>query len=379
MASVALTYGPILFGGAVAFMLSGVVAVQCIIFFKLYPDESSLKIAIVAAVWTLDVAQTSLIIASLFSYFIVHFGDLAFSAMQTCVVHLFYAAKIFRSSQKNWYITLPIVCLALLRLLSATGAVVEILRYRRWTAFASGFPRFLFTMGLTLSAATDAIITLCLMYYLRKIRRRSATSVMKGVLDTLTLYTLENGLVTWYVPCWLISRSSIALSLHFVIGKLYPNSLLVLLNTRKSLRQSYASDCGYVNREPDTAQQLAAYYKLFPHRAPHPSYSSDSQRTLTTPSPTYAYAGPGCRPSFMVPEKPPVQVKVERTVVRTRYQERKRRSERLSIISDAPSFDLDEAAAADPRRYAYPKPTPVSSLPSTRSLGMSSLHLHTLP
>jgi len=208
---------------------------------------------------------------------------------------------------------------------------------------------------------------------------------MKGVLDTLTLYTLENGLVTCLTTVaalifWLISRSSVALSLHFVIGKLYPNSLLVLLNTRKSLRQSYASDRGYVNREPDTAQQLAAYYKLFPHRAPNPSYSTDSQGTLTSPSPTYAYAyGPGYRPSFMIPEKPPVQVRVERTVVRTRYQERKRRSERLSVISDAPSFDLDEAAKADPRRYAYPKSTPVSSLPSTRSLGMTSLHLRTLP
>ena len=53
-----------------------------------------------------------------------------------------------------------------------------------------------------------------------------------------------------------------------MLHEVYPNSLLVLLNTRKSLRQSYASDCGYVNREPDTAQQLAAYYKLF--RIAHP-------------------------------------------------------------------------------------------------------------
>jgi hypothetical protein len=73
MNGVALTYGPILLGGAVALMyalllafctsprrlltkfliyrLSGIVAVQCIIFFKLYPDEGSIKMAIVSTVW----------------------------------------------------------------------------------------------------------------------------------------------------------------------------------------------------------------------------------------------------------------------------------------------------------------------------------------
>ncbi|KAJ7791518.1 hypothetical protein B0H14DRAFT_2935099 [Mycena olivaceomarginata] len=108
MGSVALFYGTILWGAAVALMLSGIVPVQCIIFFKLYPDESSLKTAMVATVW-LDAAQSAFILA-LFHYFVVHFGNtsagnrnvipwcltILVTAKQNCVVHLFYAEKICR-------------------------------------------------------------------------------------------------------------------------------------------------------------------------------------------------------------------------------------------------------------------------------------------
>ncbi|KAJ7891599.1 hypothetical protein B0H14DRAFT_2687765, partial [Mycena olivaceomarginata] len=84
--------------------LSGIVAVQCIIFFKLYPEESSLKNAMVATVWLLDAAQSAFILTSLFYYFVVHFGDtsagnrnvILWCAKQNCVVHLFSAEKICR-------------------------------------------------------------------------------------------------------------------------------------------------------------------------------------------------------------------------------------------------------------------------------------------
>ncbi|KAJ6464767.1 hypothetical protein C8R47DRAFT_67799 [Mycena vitilis] len=317
MASLALSYGPILLGGGVALILSGIVAVQCIIFFKLYPDEARAKTTMVATVWLLDLLQSFFILASLFYYFLVHFGNpramtlipwsialtILVTAMQTCVVHLFYAEKIYRSSGKNWFITGPIVCLACLRLLAAIVATVEMLRLGRWEPFIDRpYPRVLFTAGLSLSAGTDLIITVCLCFYLRKIRKRSASSVMKNVLDSLTLYTLENGLITCLTTVgsltfWLVlPKSTLSLSLHFIIGKLYPNSLLVLLNTRKELREMHAGDQGV------TFDHLASYYSHFPHRAP-----PFSQMAPTAPAHGY-------RPAFKMHSQ--VEVQVERTVTR---------------------------------------------------------------
>ncbi|KAJ7309439.1 hypothetical protein DFH08DRAFT_485583 [Mycena albidolilacea] len=359
MGSVALLYGPILLGGAVALMLSGIVAVQCIIFFKLYPDESSLKTAMVATVWLLDAAQSAFILASLFYYFVVHFGDtsadnrnaipwsvaltILVTAMQTCVVHLFYAQKIYRSSRKNWLLTGPIVCLASLRLFAAIVATAEMLHLKRWDAFSNPYPRLLFTSGLSISAGTDLIITICLCYYLRKIRKLSSSSVMKSVLDTLTLYTLENGLITCLTTIgsltfWLVlPASGLSLSLHFVIGKLYPNSLLLLLNTRKELRDMHSGD-------PDPSMEhLASYYTHFPHRVPISHYIDCFPLTMPPP-PVYGY-----KPSFKMSQPQlPIAVKVEKTV------------DRGSVAySEAFSFDTQRAYA--------------------RSLGNTSLAWRTLP
>ncbi|KAJ7264036.1 hypothetical protein B0H12DRAFT_271669 [Mycena haematopus] len=353
--SPALTYGPVLFGGAVALMLSGIVAVQCIIFFKLYPDESGVKTAMVATVWTLDAAQSAFIGASLFDYFIAHFGDTSFlaiipgsialtillTAMQTCLVHLFYAQRIHSSNGQNWVITGPIVCLASLRLLAAIVATIEMLRLGQWAAFSKPYPRVLFTAGLSLSAGTDMIITICLWYYLRKIGKRSSSSVMKSVMDALTLYTLENGLITCLATIgsltfWLaLPESSLSLSLHFVIGKLYPNSLLMLLNKRKKLQEMYSDDEG-VHGDPST--YLATYYTDFPHRAPL-THRIDSF-THTVP-PVYDY-----RQSFRMPRSQ-MEIKVQRTV--------QREFEPASVTTQGSSY------------------TP------PRSLGNTSLHWRALP
>ncbi|KAJ6622093.1 hypothetical protein B0H10DRAFT_2015231 [Mycena sp. CBHHK59/15] len=343
MLSPVWTYGPLLFGSSVALMLSGIVAVQCILFFKLYPDEAGIKTAMVrnppdashfslltlaaqvATVWALDLSQSFFIITSLFEYFVAHFGDMSHldripwsvaltilvTAVQTHVVHIFYVQKIHKSSGKNWWITGPIASLAFLRLLAAIVSTAEMLRQGHWSAFRNPYPWFLFTTGLSLSAGVDLIITAWLCYFLRQIRRRSTSSVMQQVLDTLTLYTLENGLVTCLTTIgaltfWLVlPTSSLSLSLNFVIGKLYPNSLLVLLNTRKGLREMHSGDQGI---HFDPSDHLRNYYTHFPHRAPR-----------ITPSPFCTYS-----PAFKMHK---AEVSMHTTV------------ERVSTEFPEPSFD----------------------------------------
>ncbi|KAF7349611.1 Glycoside hydrolase [Mycena sanguinolenta] len=326
MSSVALFYAPILFGGAMALMLSGIAAVQCIIFFRLYPNESSLKIVLVAIVCT----EYMLTVRVLKGY------------ANLCCTSLLRAEDI---PVKNWWLTGPIICLASLRLLAAIVATAEMLKLKRWDAFSKPYPRLLFTSGLSLSAGTDLIITICLCYYLRKIRKLSSSSVMKSVLDTLTLYTLENGLITCLTTTgsltfWLLlPASGLSLSLHFVIGKLYPNSLLILLNTSKDLRDMHAGDQGV---HIDTSENLATYYLHFPHRIPV-SHHID-HFPFTAPLPVYGY-----RPAFKMP-KAQAEVKVQRTVARNSM-----------AMSEADSFDMQRA-------YARP-----------RSPGNTSLHWRALP
>ncbi|KAJ2927036.1 hypothetical protein H1R20_g10065, partial [Candolleomyces eurysporus] len=63
------------------------------------------------------------------------------------------------------------------------------------------------------------------------------------MVDTLALYTLENGALTCFAAiasllCWLLMpHNLIFMGLHFVIAKLYANSLLASLNMRHQLLQ----------------------------------------------------------------------------------------------------------------------------------------------
>ncbi|THV00760.1 hypothetical protein K435DRAFT_963845 [Dendrothele bispora CBS 962.96] len=255
----AASYGAVLLGGLMAFSFSGIVAVQSMVYFKMYPrDLGSLK-ALVSVVWILDLLHSAFIGTALFHYFIKSWGvdtaidnihwsvalSVVVTALQTVIAHCFFAHKIYRSSQRNLFLTIPILILAFCRLVAASATTGEMITVKHFSIFTHTFPGWIFTTGLTLSSATDILVALCLFFLLQSMRKRIGTdsSVMIKVVDTLTLYTLETGALTCVCTtasliCWLTMPSNIVfLGLHFVIAKLYANSLLASLNTRKQLRE----------------------------------------------------------------------------------------------------------------------------------------------
>ncbi|PBK90916.1 hypothetical protein ARMGADRAFT_1166583 [Armillaria gallica] len=272
------TYGAMLAGGFVAAMLSGVVTIQALIYFRLYMQDSWRKKVMVLAIWVLDIVHSTFIFVSLFDYLVNHFGvqdrtdhihwsialTIVVTAMQTLIAHCYFSEKIHKSSDRNWAITVPILALAFFRLgeryrsvirivfdpsiprvlVAASVSTFEMIRLHRFSAFNEDYPGWIFTTGLSLSSAVDVLITAWLCYFLHLLRRRiDAPSSMLQVIDSLTLYTLENGLLTSVATtasliCWLVMPTNLVfLGLHFVIEKLYANSVLASLNTRKELRE----------------------------------------------------------------------------------------------------------------------------------------------
>lgn len=231
---------------------------QVVVYFKLYPmDPSSLKVLVLAS-WFLDICHTSFIWAALFQYLIFHFGDveridfitwnlaltIAFTAVLTFLVHCFLAHRIWRLSHRNWFLVIPIIVLAILRLVSATSTTGEMIRLHSFSVFRAQF-RWLFTLGLALSSTIDIVITASLFFLLHG--SRTGTNRLNAVIDSLIKYTFETGSLTSAgtivtMVCWLtMSDSLVFMGLHFVISKLYANSLLVTLNTRQILRRTQSS------------------------------------------------------------------------------------------------------------------------------------------
>ncbi|KAK7055674.1 hypothetical protein R3P38DRAFT_1364641 [Favolaschia claudopus] len=336
MVNVASTLGALLVGGAIALLLSGIVAVQCIIFFKLYPSDLRVRRITVLVLWLLDILHSTFIVISLYDYCIAFFGDrnrleyipwsvalsILVTAIQTSIVHWYFAHKIYESSGKNWWITAPIVSLAFLRLIAASVSTSEMLILKQYSAFVKHYPGWVFTTGLSLSASVDIIITASLCYFLQKMRRRTSSTPMANMVDTLTLYTLENGFLTCVTTtasliCWITMKDNLVfMGLHWVIGKLYPNSLLISLNTRKELREMRSNDSDWARAAPTlTTQDISLTYNN--------TYPYGASTNLTMLPPTSAY-----RPAFKVnPRVLPAQIEIRRQPTA------KRSSDELSEVS----------------------------------------------
>ncbi|KAK0429998.1 hypothetical protein EV421DRAFT_2042218 [Armillaria borealis] len=103
------------------------------------------------------------------------------------------------------------------------------LRLKTYSALREDF-RWVFTLGLTLSSAVDILITGSLFGLLHT--SRSDAENLKPIIDSLILYTFETGSLTCAATIidMILDHDVIKPNihdLHFVIGKLYANSLLV--------------------------------------------------------------------------------------------------------------------------------------------------------
>jgi hypothetical protein len=280
MVDVYRTFGALMIGGIVAAVFSGFVTAQTFAYFKHYTSDPLPLKALVGVVWLLDLGHTVFVSTALWDHLIAHFGDvaridfipwslamtIALTAILTFLVHLFFVYRIFKLSPNNYYIAIPLALLACARLCFACLTTAKMITLRSLTKFIK-FYTWSFSCGLSLSSLLDILITTYLCYLL--LRQHKTNSSMNHILDSLMLYAFENGSLTCAATvtsliCWLAMHTNlIFMAIHFVISKLYANSLLASLNARRNLHQTshrsqgsgdsgghtaiMFSDSGYVN------------------------------------------------------------------------------------------------------------------------------------
>ncbi|KAJ6541651.1 hypothetical protein B0H19DRAFT_1268620 [Mycena capillaripes] len=245
------TLGAILVGGLFASVLAGMVNLQTVLYYRSYKKDPLPVKFLIFTVWVLDNLHTGFIWGGLWFCLIQNYSvadsvdsipwcialTVIITALVTFLVHCFFAHRIFLLSKRNWFMTLPILALTLLP--AASVSTWEMLRYRSFDAFRL-HARWIFTLGLSVSSVVDILITCSLVYLFQK--NRTEAGRLNHVLDKLIVYGLETGSLTCLgtivaMLLWVITpHNLIFLGLYVVIGKLYANSLLVTLNTRKNIQ-----------------------------------------------------------------------------------------------------------------------------------------------
>ncbi|KAH8982825.1 hypothetical protein EDB92DRAFT_1952076 [Lactarius akahatsu] len=222
------TYGAVLLGCFVAVALSGVLALQTCIYYRLYPKDRGLNKIMVAVVWMLDATHTCLICSSAWKYLVANFGNVSYrghvpitvafsigvTAFVTLITQLFYYGVVTTNtvSNNNWFIVGPLLFLVVGRVAAGLGMP----------------PIYSLPLSGYLIALALIIVT--------------TVELMDKVIGSIIVYTVNNGAITCVstivsMICWLtMPHNLIFMALHFAIGKMYANSLLATLNTRQALR-----------------------------------------------------------------------------------------------------------------------------------------------
>ncbi|KAF7302373.1 hypothetical protein HMN09_00870900 [Mycena chlorophos] len=248
------TIGAAFAGALAAVGLSAVLGFQTFLYFKIFPSDVTKYKLFVPWIWLIDAAHTVVVCLTIWDYAIVNYANpsiaehipptlpvnVALTAVMTLSVNIFYGSRIHRMSQRNWVLTGVITILCLARTGVAFVSTFGMLTKKTFTAFSPTYQRYLI-IGLSISAATDIVISAARYYFLRNLQQGYPGA--QEIVDVVVVFTLNDGCLTCAVvlaslACLVaMPHNFVWVGIYFSITKLYANSILCTLNLRNLYRR----------------------------------------------------------------------------------------------------------------------------------------------
>jgi len=247
------TLGAAFLGMVVSTLLFGVSNLQVYIYYMQYPRDWIVYTVSVAVLWMLDAFNLALTIHAMYYYLVIHFHnpDALFHIvwsfkLQTIMnvpiivmVQGLYALRLWKLNyRRDWIPRLMPLTVVIATVIGTILAVrtcqIELfteLPSIAWAAYAA----------FGSAVAVDSALAAAIVYYLR--RSRGEFEATNNRIAKLVFWTLSTGVIT--SVCSLAGLIAYALfpykfyflAIEFLLTKLYMNSLLAMLNARKSIRE----------------------------------------------------------------------------------------------------------------------------------------------
>jgi len=270
------TLGAFYIGVIAGAALWGISCMQTYLYYTSYPrDLPQLKV-LVFVVWGLDTVHQVLISHAVYIYSVKNFAnpailgevvwsvlaEVVINALTSLIVQYFFVYRIWRLSNANYLLTVPVAVLSLGQFL---GFVVYCVK--AYGGHFTTFPQILTLKDLDvalniITAVTDLAIAAVLTYLLH--RSRTGFRRSDSVITKLIVFTVNTGLLTSInAMCSFISyvanpTSFIYICFFFVMGRLYANSLLATLNARNNIREQSRNDSNTLQSIPMDSRAMKA-------------------------------------------------------------------------------------------------------------------------
>ncbi|KAF9069247.1 hypothetical protein BDP27DRAFT_1447835 [Rhodocollybia butyracea] len=272
------TFGTMLICALVSMGLYGITTLQTYFYFLNYGyDRISMK-ALVGVVWALDTIHSALMCFTIYQYLIIGyaqpeilesgvwslFGSMACNIIVAFISQCFFTKRIHILSPPRFklLISVPIACIVVCHFVVT---VIQFFKKKQFALLNEGTNDSVIPFGV-LAVFSDILIALALVLLLRQ--NHPETEETKSLIKKLVVYAINRCILTSYAHtiassyldvltflARVIAAIEIALfmsfpgsvysfAFDFIIGKLYVNSLLASLNSRKSLRGNKSLEIG---------------------------------------------------------------------------------------------------------------------------------------
>ncbi|KAF8890380.1 hypothetical protein BD779DRAFT_1517218 [Infundibulicybe gibba] len=264
--NIALLTGPPLLGVMFNWWILGILIVQCYIYRLTFPEDTTRRKSLVYVLLFLETVQTMLSTADAFHWFAFGFGNMDTLAQYflanfdtpilgsaiALIVQLMFCNRVWTLS-KSKLLTGFIALFSVVQLAGGIGVGVLNQQLQVVTDFQDrGLVYIIFWLGG--SAITDTLIAVsltCLLLRSRSQNYRTNDIILKIIrltveTNSLTAFMAIIALATMVTPAIAPPKTTIFMCPCYILGKLYSNTFLTMLNNRAFIRNGPA----FVGRDP---------------------------------------------------------------------------------------------------------------------------------
>ncbi|KAL1940989.1 hypothetical protein VTO73DRAFT_7625 [Trametes versicolor] len=255
----ATTLGALGLGGGIGLMLYGVTIHQTYRYYRLYPSDRMIVKVFVFVIFVLEALHTLLWIVVGYHYLIADpfiLGSLAkahwsarlavtTTACTVTVTECFYIRRVYLIGRKyRWLVTPSVACLLVTDGFSIAAGISAF----RFTHSITDFQNisWMVSVGYGFAGVGDVVLAGALVFVLH--RSRTGSKRTDSILDTLIIYSLNTGVLTSifsilsFIFALIIPGNLIYAGLSIVGTKLYANSVLAVLNSRREINNRFTDD-----------------------------------------------------------------------------------------------------------------------------------------
>jgi hypothetical protein len=276
------TFGALFVGLLFSTFFQGLLTVQTYNYYEDFPKDSLRIKLTVAFVWVFDTIHLVLVGQSTYHYLITNWGyqpalalstwelglQILFIGFSTFISQIFFLNRIWVFSNKSIPIVGSILAICLTTLVLHFVVIVQLLQSPFISEF--GARRGEIIAVFTAGASADVLIAGFLCYYLRR-DHQSGLESTKSLIGKILQYTIATGLATSafgiasLVAYFVEPQGFYFVAIHFCLGRMYTNALLITLNARHKFRKVlYASPKAGDVESKKTSLHFARYVSPFP-------------------------------------------------------------------------------------------------------------------